>query len=160
MFPLVPAEISARGSLAVKAYNKAIQEGETPVMRVPIMLIGQAQSGKTSLKKSLKREKFNDKEAVTDGIERDPSYFSVTNETISSEETKGEEDGESAVSYHNRTAKCMVDQIEKISKKKPSLKTNDRNIVSQNSPKLEDTLAQSEENIAEPTGQRSETLSG
>ena len=69
--------------MAVIAYNKAIQEGETPVMRVPIMLIGQARSGKTSLKKSLKREKFNDKEAVTDGIERDPSYFSVTNETIS-----------------------------------------------------------------------------
>ena len=159
MFSLVPAEISARGSLAVIVYNKAIQEGETPVMRVPIMLIGQARSGKTSLKKSLKREKFNDKEAVTDGIERDPSYFSVTNETISSEETKGEEDGESAVSYHNRTAKCMVDQIEKISKKEPSLKESDRNIVSQNSPKLEDTLVQSEENIAEPSGQLSETPS-
>ena len=73
----VPSEIFARGPLAVKAYNKAIKQGVTRVMRVPIMIIGQMRSGKTSLKKSLTGQLFDDKEKSTDGIERDPSYFSV-----------------------------------------------------------------------------------
>ena len=46
------------------------------------MFIGQARSGKTSLKKSLKREIFNEEEPSTDGIELDPSYFTVTKDVI------------------------------------------------------------------------------
>ena len=42
------------------------------------MIIGQARSGKTSLKKSLKGESFNPNEGCTEGIETDPSYFKVT----------------------------------------------------------------------------------
>ena len=42
------------------------------------MIIGQARTGKTSLKKSLKGELFDPYEGSTEGIETDPSYFKVT----------------------------------------------------------------------------------
>ena len=42
------------------------------------MIIGQARTGKTSLKKSLKGELFNPHEGSTEGIETDRSYFKVT----------------------------------------------------------------------------------
>ena len=42
------------------------------------MIIGQARTGKTSLKKSLRGELFNPNEGSTEGIETDPSYFKVT----------------------------------------------------------------------------------
>ena len=159
---LVPPELVARGPLHVAAYNKAIKEGKNRVMRVPIMFIGQARSGKTSLKKSLKREIFNEEEPSTDGIELDPSYFIVTNDVMSSEETKEQQDVETAVSFHNRAAKFMADEIKQKSKNESSLGKSDRNIVSPNSPKLEDvkarTLLQSEENIAEPAEKQSEKL--
>ena len=44
------------------------------------MIIGQDRTGKTSLKKSLKGEKFNPKEQSTEGIETDPEYFKVSTE--------------------------------------------------------------------------------
>ena len=159
---LVPPELVARGPLHVAAYNKAIKEGKNRVMRVPIMFIGQARSGKTSLKKSLKREIFNEEEPSTDGIELDPSYFIVTNDVMSLEETKEQQDVETAVSFHNRAAKFMAEEIKQKSKNESSLGKSDRNIVSPNSPKLEDvkagTLVQSEENIAEPAEKQSEKL--
>ena len=42
------------------------------------MIIGQARTGKTSLKKSLKGELFDPNEGSTEGVETDPSYFKVT----------------------------------------------------------------------------------
>ena len=42
------------------------------------MIIGQARTGKTSLKKSLKGELFDPNEGSTEGIETDRSYFKVT----------------------------------------------------------------------------------
>ena len=50
--PTAPPEIISRGPSAVLAYKKALSEGKTIVKRVPIMFIGQGQSGKTSLKRS------------------------------------------------------------------------------------------------------------
>ena len=70
----------------MKAYNKALEQGKTRVMRLPIMLIGQERSGKTSLKKSLQGQQFNEKEESTDVIEIDPSYFSVSTEIWSTGE--------------------------------------------------------------------------
>ncbi|XP_078377175.1 uncharacterized protein LOC144660431 isoform X2 [Oculina patagonica] len=75
-----PPEILARGPLALQAYQKALLEGETRVKRVPMMLIGQGQSGKTSLKRSLKGERFDPDEKSTTGIEMDPSYCKVSTE--------------------------------------------------------------------------------
>ena len=73
-------EIYARGPQAVKAYDKALTGGKACIKRIPVMLIGQERTGKTSLKKSLKGENFNEKEESTVGIETDPSYFKVSTE--------------------------------------------------------------------------------
>ena len=58
------------------------------------MIIGQARTGKTSLKKSLKGELFNPNEESTEGIETDPSYFKVTTDvwrtSSNSEDTERE----------------------------------------------------------------------
>ena len=67
-FILVPPEILARGPLALEAYKNALTEGKTHVKRVPVMLIGQERSGKTSLQKSLKGKPFNPDEGSTVGI--------------------------------------------------------------------------------------------
>ena len=159
--PLVPCDISARGPLAVDAFNKAIREGETRVMRVPIMFIGQARSGKTSLKKSLKREMFNKEEPSTDLIDPDPSYFSLTKEIMASGETKMEQSVGSEVSFHNRAAKFMVDEI---ARKNLSIPEGERNIVSLNSPTRKESDAKNEilteprENIVDKTEEQSERI--
>ena len=161
-FFLVPPEIISRGPLHLAAYNKALEEGETRVMRLPVMLIGQARSGKTSLRKSLKKEKFDEEEPSTDGIERDPSYFSVTNEIVGLEETEEEQDADSEVSFHNRIAKSMLDECKEISKKEASLDISEKNLVSPNSSKLEESdakkgiNAQAEENVADPSEEQPE----
>ena len=77
---LVPWQILARGPLAVEAYNRALKDGRGYVKRVPVMFIGQDRTGKTSLKKSLKGERFNANERSTEGIETDPSHFKVSRE--------------------------------------------------------------------------------
>ena len=64
--------------MATEVYNRELKEGQGYARRVPIMIIGQARTGKTSLKKSLKGELFNPNEGSTEGIETDPSYFQVT----------------------------------------------------------------------------------
>ena len=47
---IVPSDIQARGSEAVEAYNNALMDGKAYIKRVPIMIIGLARTGKTSLK--------------------------------------------------------------------------------------------------------------
>lgn len=71
---IAPSEILARGPITVQTYQKALEEGNVSIKRLPIMLIGQAQSGKTSLKRSLKGERFNPEEPRTVGIEMHTSY--------------------------------------------------------------------------------------
>ncbi|KAL9965171.1 hypothetical protein ACROYT_G028934 [Oculina patagonica] len=75
-----PQEILARGPLALEIYNKALKEGKTIVRRLPIMMVGQERVGKTTLKKSLKGERFHANEESTRGIEVDPSHCKVTTE--------------------------------------------------------------------------------
>ena len=77
---IVPSDIQARGPEAIEAYNNALMDGKAYIKRVPIMIIGQARTGKTSLKKSLRGEKFDPKEQSTEGIETDSSYFKVSTE--------------------------------------------------------------------------------
>ena len=76
----VPFEISARGSEALRAYQKALKDGKICDRRVPVMIVGQDRSGKTSLKKSLKGELFDPDEDSTMGIEVDSSLCQVTTE--------------------------------------------------------------------------------
>ena len=82
LFSIVPCavypEIRARGPQASEAYNNALAEGQTCVKRVPLMLVGQDRSGKTSVKKSLKGICFNPNEDSTVGIDVDTYECKVT----------------------------------------------------------------------------------
>lgn len=49
----VPPEILARGPKAQTAYKEALKKGKVKNYRVPVVLVGQARSGKTSLLRSL-----------------------------------------------------------------------------------------------------------
>lgn len=69
MYVAVPMEINLRGPLAIEAYNRALNEGKARVKRLPVMVIGQDRSGKTSLKNSLMGKPFNPEEDSTVGIE-------------------------------------------------------------------------------------------
>ena len=99
---MTPPEIHLRGPRALEAYYKALEEGKTRVRRIPLMLIGQDRSGKTSLKKSLKGMPFNPHEGSTVGIDVDPSYFKVTTETwkIGEEDQATDEDAKSYFEYN------------------------------------------------------------
>lgn len=77
---VVPEEIILRGRSARQVFNKALLEGSKKLKRVPIMIVGQGCSGKTSLKKSLKGEPFDPEENSTVMMEVDPSHCKVTTE--------------------------------------------------------------------------------
>ena len=103
-------EIYARGPQAVKAYDKALTGGKACIKRIPVMLIGQERTGKTSLKKSLKGENFNEKEESTVGIETDSSYFKVSKEIWKSGKVKEEVQFESEDDLeHIATAKVIIE---------------------------------------------------
>ena len=107
----VPAEILARGRSAFEAYNNALREGRMRVRRVPVMLIGQDRSGKTSLKKSLRGKLFNPDEGSTVGIERDPSYFKVTTEIWKPGEKGEATSSDAAISYEHHAAELIVSSL-------------------------------------------------
>ena len=100
--------------MAVKAYNKALKEGKVRVKRIPVMLVGQERTGKTSLKKSLKGETFDEREESTDGIEADPSYFKVSTEIWKTGEKMKETDPELSISFeHLAAAKLVIERLRK-----------------------------------------------
>ena len=55
--------------MALEAYRRALETGETLDRRIKIMLIGQDRAGKTSLRRYLRGEAFDKNEASTNGIE-------------------------------------------------------------------------------------------
>ena len=112
----VPSEILARGPLAVEAYNQALADGKTSVKRVPIMLIGQDRSGKTSLKKSLKGICFDPEEDSTEGIDVDPSHCKVSTETWTTGATESSQDSDFSLSFDYHTARWIVDRFEEETK--------------------------------------------
>ena len=112
-------EIVARGPKALEAYHRAIEEGKASVKRVPIMFIGQGQSGKTSLKRSLKGEEFNPEESSTIGIETDPSYCKVSTEVWKMGEATHERDSSmEPISFEKHTAQYIVNSLEKNERRK------------------------------------------
>ena len=105
----VPPEITVRGRSALEAYKRALAEGETCDKRVPVMLIGQGRSGKTSLKKSLRGEPFNLDEVSTIGIEVGPSHFKVSTEIWKT----GEKDhnSDTSISFEYHAARATVENM-------------------------------------------------
>ena len=107
----MPPEILARGPLALEAYNKALSEGRTFDKRVPIMLIGQDRSGKTSLKNSLRGKPFNSDEDSTVGIDVDPSHFKVSTEIWKTGEKDHGTTSETSNSYEHHAARLTVEHL-------------------------------------------------
>ena len=128
---MTPPEIYLRGPRARKAYNKALEEGETRLRRIPLMLIGQDRSGKTSLKKSLKGIPFNPHEDSTIGIEVDPSYFIVTTETwkIGEEDQATNKEAETYFEYN--IARQVLKNL-KHNESLPKTKTEARSVSERN----------------------------
>ena len=105
-------EIYARGSKAVKTYEKALTGGKACIKRIPVMLIGQERTGKTSLKKSLKGENFNEEEKSTVGIDTDSLYFKVSTEILKSGKVKEEVEFEPVDQFeHLATAKVISELL-------------------------------------------------
>ena len=109
---LAPSEIRARGRQAIEAYQKALLEGKASTRRVPVMIIGQARTGKTSLKKSLKGELFDPKEGITEGIETDPSYFKVSTDVWRTGKNSKDTKSEPTFSFEHQTAQWIVERLE------------------------------------------------
>ena len=75
------------------------------------MLIGQDRSGKTSLKKSLRGQRFNPDEDSTVGIDKDPSYFKVTTEIWKAGEKSEATNSDAAISYEYHAAQLIVSNL-------------------------------------------------
>ena len=110
---MTPSEINLRGPTALEAYSKALTEGKTRVKRIPIMLIGQERSGKTSLKKSLQGLRFNPDEDSTAGIDIDPSDFKVTTEIWKTgKKDQAANKKEMAFSFEHHVARVVVENLQ------------------------------------------------
>ena len=86
-------------------------EGKAKVRRLPIMLIGQNRAGKTSLKRSLKGEKFNANENSTSGIEVDPSHCEVTTEVWKLQNPDQNSSYSLATSFEHQAARLVVNEL-------------------------------------------------
>ena len=111
-FVAVPPAIRARGPLALATYLNALADGQACVKRVPLMIVGQDRSGKTSVKKSLKGICFNPDEDSTLGIEIDRYHFKVTTEVWKT----GEKDEDSntdttVISFEHNAARWVADKL-------------------------------------------------
>ena len=109
---LAPSEILARGRPAIEAYRRALLEGKGYARRVPVLIIGQARTGKTSLKRSLKGELFNPNEGSTKGIETDPSYFKVSTDVWRTGKNSKDTESEPTFSFEHQTAQWIVERLE------------------------------------------------
>ena len=97
--------------MALEAYKRALAEGKTCDRRVPVMLIEQDRSGKTSLKRSLRGEPFNPAEESTVGIDVDPSHFKVSTEIWKIGEKDRERNSETFLSYEYHAARATVERL-------------------------------------------------
>ena len=109
--PSVPSEILARGSRAKEAFNKALLEGKGYIRRVPVMIVGQERTGKTSLKRSLKGELFNPNEGSTEGIETDPSYFNVSPDVWRTGKNSKDTESEPTFSFEHQVDQLIVESL-------------------------------------------------
>ena len=112
LFVAVPPSIRARGPQALATYLNALADGQACVKRVPLMIVGQDRSGKTSVKKSLRGICFNPNEDSTLGIEVDRYQFKVTTEIWKT----GEKDEEAnidttVISFEHNTARWVADKL-------------------------------------------------
>ena len=126
---VVPEEVLTRGPVVMEVYNNALAEGKTLVKRLSLMVIGQVEAGKTSLKKSLKGIYFNPDEESTVGIDVDPSHFKLTKEIWKVGGKDQEANSVMAISFEHQAARFMANKLkerEKDSEKKRAHVTSDK----------------------------------
>ena len=63
-----PYELALQGIEAIREYFASVQEGARTVSEVKVILVGEGASGKTSLTRCLRDERFNEHEETTHGI--------------------------------------------------------------------------------------------
>ena len=85
--------------------------GKTCIKRIPVMLIGQERTGKTSLKKSLKGENFNEEEESTVGIETGSLYFKVSTEIWKRGKVKEEVEFEPEDQFEHLAAAKVISEF-------------------------------------------------
>ena len=106
------------------------------------MIIGQDRTGKTSLKKSLKGEKFNPKEQSTEGIESDPEYFKVSREIWRT----GDNDEGTEACFERHIARSVFGALKDVEKVHAKEETSQRQLLKEPSKsKPEASLKYSEE---------------
>ena len=133
-------EILARGPEAVRAFQRALNEGKTRVRRIPIMLIGQERAGKTSLLKSLKGEAFDPQEESTRGIAIDPSLCKVTNEIWKGGQPSGD-DATEGLSFERQLAKVTIKNLKEMQEEKEnSGKSTENGHIESSTPANEEEL--------------------
>ena len=123
--PSVPPEILARGSRATEAYNRALLEGKGYARRLPVMIIGQERTGKTSLKRSLKGELFNPNEGRTEGIETDPSYFKVSTDVWRTGKNSADTEPVPTFSFEHQAAQLTVENLKKGETNSPNVSNSE-----------------------------------
>ncbi len=63
-----PYELAVQGIEAIREYFSSAEEGTRTVAEVKVILVGEGASGKTSLTRCLREERFNEHEETTHGI--------------------------------------------------------------------------------------------
>ena len=110
------------------------------------MIIGQDRTGKTSLKKSLKGEKFNPKEQSTEGIETDPEYFKVSREIWRTGDNDEESEPFSEACFEHHIARSVFGALKDVDKVHAKKETSQRQLLKEPSEsKPEASLKYSEE---------------
>ena len=93
-------------------YLNALADGQACVKRVPLMIVGQDRSGKTSVKKSLKGICFNPEEDSTRGIDVDHYHFKVTTEIWKAGKNDQEANFDTEViSFKHKTARWIAKKL-------------------------------------------------
>jgi hypothetical protein len=67
-----PYELATQGIEAIREYFTSAEEGTRTVAEVKVILVGEGASGKTSLTRCLREERFNEHEETTHGIRIKP----------------------------------------------------------------------------------------
>ncbi len=149
----VPREIILRGRSALEAYNKALAEGRTFDKRVPIMIIGEECSGKTSLMKSLRGELFKPDEKSTVGIDVGPSHFKVTTEIWKvGEESQTNLETRISFEHHaaRETVKILMENEKEEKERAPDPKERIPIAKHSDNIPLDDTVSESASNDVTP----------
>ena len=93
------------------------------------MIIGQDRTGKTSLKNSLKGEKFNPKEQSTEGIETDPEYFKVSTEIWRTGDSDKESEPFSEAYLEHHIARSVFGALKDVEKLQAKEETSQKQLL-------------------------------